>query len=221
MKLATLLFAVAISAHGDHVVNPSTVKPKGVEWDDWHMATEHNLEKWDADQFFAAHDVDNKGFWNKQDILYIYGLNKEVIGDGSGMGEHDHSHERISDDEKTRVVNTILQLMDKSHDGTVSADEWRDFVNQGSHLPDFNYGQGHHKDFEEEYEEHHWREYHANDDPDVEIKHKEDIEHELLHHQHEIEQSHDEDPSVRDRTRNYLSPIRMENLADKYKRNKE
>ena len=73
----------------------------------------------------------------------------------------------------------------------ISQAEWLKFYENGGRLPDLGYGPGHHLGFEEEYEEHHWRKYHANDDPDVKIKHKEDIEHELLHHQQEIEETHD------------------------------
>ena len=68
------------------------------------------------------------------------------------------------------------------------------------------------------YEEHHWRKYHANDDPDVKIKHKEDIEHELLHHQQEIEETHDRSSRLKKFAGDYWSEINIDNLKPKYRK---
>ena len=55
------------------------------------------------------------------------------------------------------------------------------------------------------------------DDPDVLVKHKEDIEHELLHHEHEIEETHDKS-GVRDITGSWLSKVREFNIPNKYRK---
>ncbi|KAG2734892.1 hypothetical protein G9P44_002898 [Scheffersomyces stipitis] len=209
---------VAIFAHGSHD-NAIKQKPEHLTWQNWHMLEEHGLNTYDADSFFRLHDLQAKNSWSRSDILNLYGLLREhVVGDGSGMGEHDHNKEVISDEAKEHVVKSILKLLDADQDGEVSIQEWRDFTHNGGQLPDFGYGQGHHLDFESEYEEHHWKKYHAQNDPDVLIKHKEDIEHELLHHEHEIEESHMDHPELRKITDNFNSNIRLENLAFKYRR---
>lgn len=210
--LVSMLAMGGVSAHG-----APAQKPSGLSWQSWHMLEEHQLDNYDADLFFKIHDLQNKGVWEPKDILYVYGLTRDnIVGDGSGMGEHTHEQETISEDSKRHVVNTILTLMDTDGDGLVSLDEFRAFIKSGKELPDFGYGQGHHLDFESEYEEHHWNKFHAKDDPEVHVKHKEDIEHELLHHQHEMEESHRQLESVRDLTQNFLSPVRLENLPKKY-----
>lgn len=190
--------------------------PKGLSWEQWHMREEHQLEEFDASAFFALHDLQNKGFWNKEDILYIYGLTREsVIGDGSGMGEHDHE-ESINQETKDKVLRDILRLLDANANGEISKEEWELFSTHGGHLPDFGIGPGHHLDFEAEYENHHWNKYHRDQDPDVMIKHKEDIEHEMLHHEHEIEETHNINPDIRNVARDFVSPVKIANVPVKY-----
>mmetsp|Transcript_4145 Transcript_4145/g.4061 ORF Transcript_4145/g.4061 Transcript_4145/m.4061 type:complete len:221 (-) Transcript_4145:535-1197(-) len=218
MKISCYLLAYLVTqvcAHGDH--NQANKKPDGLSWQNWHMIEEHQMDQYDTDSFFKIHDLKNKGTWSRDDILNLYGLLREsVVGDGSGMGEHSHQQESITQEAKDHVVNSILELIDTNGDKQISLDEWRQFSKKGE-LPDFGYGQGHHLDFETEYEEHHWNKYHANQDPDVLIKHKEDIEHELLHHEHEIEESHNAAPAIRKVTDNYLSDLRIQNVPSKYK----
>ncbi|KAK6197459.1 uncharacterized protein RJT21DRAFT_56962 [Scheffersomyces amazonensis] len=229
MKLGKILLnfssilAIAL-AHGDHGSGAQIKqKPATLSWQNWHMIEEHGIESYDADLFFRLHDVSNRGFWYEEDILNLYGLLRtNIVGDGSGMGKHqDHDEEIINEDAKTFVITSILNAIDKDHDGKISLAEWKQFTNNGGELPDFGYGQGHHFDFELEYEQHHWQKYHAKDDPDVLIKHKEDIEHELLYHEHEIEESHySTSEELRKLTSNFLSHVNLINLSDKYKRSK-
>ncbi|CAI5760034.1 unnamed protein product [Candida verbasci] len=189
------------------------IKPDGVKWQDWHMLQEHGIEQYDAKLFFNLHDLDGNGKWDRNDILNLYGLvHSTIIGDGSGMGS---SNIKVTSDLQDDVVNKFFEIFDNNNDQTITIDEFESFHNQGNELPDFGYGSGHHLNFEDEYEEHHWNEYHKDQDPDVLIKHKEDIEHELLHHKQEMEDSH-ELSNVRDYTKQFLSNIRLNNLCSKY-----
>ncbi|EGV65626.1 hypothetical protein PSN45_003602 [Yamadazyma tenuis] len=212
--LSIFLVTTAVVAHG---TNDIKAKPEGISWQDWHMLEEHQIEQYDPITFFKIHDLNDNGRWETTDILNIYGLARDtVVGDGSGMGQHEHGHETITQQAKDHVVETILSLMATNGDRHISAQNWVDFTSSGKQLPDFGYGQGHHLDFEREYEEHHWNQYHKDQDPEVLIKHKEDIEHEMLHHEHEIEQSHNMAPDIRGITKNFQSPIKLHNLPAKY-----
>lgn len=203
-------FIAVVAAHS------AAEKPKGTSWQEWHMKEEHQMDSFDLESFFNIHDLQNKGFWNANDILYVYGLTRdEVVGDGSGMGEHAHD-ESISQSAKDQVTLVVLTLMDADKNGQVSKEEWMKFMNSGNELPDFGYGPGHHMDFESEYENHHWNKYHKDQDPDVHVKHKEDIEHELLHHAHEIEETHSRDPGARKISQDFLSPVKVKNVPQKY-----
>lgn len=161
--------------------------PKGMSWEQWHMKNEHGFDDYDADSVFHLHVSDDKDALTSKDILNMYGLLRtEVVGKGDGMGSHDES-EGISEATKKDIVNKVLSLCDYNRDGKITLDEWRQFSKNGGKLPDMGVGVGHHGDFEYEYEIHHWIEHHSENDPDIKIQHKEDLEHELLHHEHEIE----------------------------------
>lgn len=180
------------------------------------MTEEHHIDTFDPTSFFMLHDLEQKGYWDAPDILYIYGLSLDnVVGDGSGMGEHDHE-EKISPELKKEVVEKVSMVLNADSNGYVSKEKWLDFAANGGQLPDFGTGPGHHFDFETEYENHHWNKYHRDSDPDVHLKHKEDIIHELLHHQHEIEETHSDHPELRANFKNYLSPAKIENIPPKY-----
>jgi len=51
----------------------------------------------------------------------------------------------------------------------------------GSRLPDFNLGPGHHGDDEYEYEIHHFQKFHGENAKEEDLTHPEDIEHFKLH----------------------------------------
>lgn len=190
--LLVTLYPVSVLSHGDHEGGTHGTElfeklPEGMTWQQWHMKSEHNIDSTDAGSVFKLHDTRNKNSLNGYDILRMYGLlRSEVVGSGSGGGSHDDT-EQISEDDKKRVVDTVMGLIDTNKDGEISMDEWMTYSNNGGEFPDFGYGPGHELSFEEEYERHHWLEFHSQDDPDVEVQHAEDIEHELLHHLHEIE----------------------------------
>lgn len=198
MKLQQILFfavgltsvssnADAVNAEGSKINIEVEKPPKGMEWEQWHMEHEHQLKEYDPEAFFALHDVKKKGYFDDSDILALYGLNRgEVVGNGDGMGEHDNS-EVIDEEKAKRVVTFIKKLLDVDDDARITKEEYLGFAKRGNKFPDLGVGVGHHDDFEIEYELHHWNKYHKNDDPDVKNVHKEDIEHELLHHFHEID----------------------------------
>lgn len=211
-------------AHGDHgsqrsynseqeYNEPIPAEFNG-SWQRWHMSHEHDLDDFTPSAFFQLHAVSDPDLLTSNDILRMYGLQRdEVVGQGDGMGDHDKS-EDISPELKGKVVNTIMGLMDKDHDGTIDMDEWLEYSSNGGEFPDFGLGPGHEYDFEEEYEKHHWLKYHAENDPDVEILHKEDIEHELLHHFHEIEHS---DSDNKGKRYNIRKPIITKNIPNAFK----
>lgn len=150
------------------------------------------MDDFDPLSFFTLHDLDGSRTWQAGDILNLYGLlNKnEFVGAGDGMGAHEKSVE-ITQETKDMVSKTVLGLIDFNNDGIITEDEWDQFSKAGNTLPDFGLGPGHHGDYEYEYEVHHWLKYHSENDPDVKILHKEDIEHEQLYHAHENENDHD------------------------------
>ncbi|CCH60935.1 hypothetical protein TBLA_0D04390 [Henningerozyma blattae CBS 6284] len=171
----------------NEINHEDTKLPEGLTWEEWHMENEHQLKDYTPETFFALHDVKKQGYLDDDDILALYGLSrKEVIGSGDGMGQHDNS-EKIDDEIATRAVKFIKKLLDMDDDSHITKKEYLDFASRGGKFPDLGVGVGHHADFELEYEIHHWNKYHKDSDPDVENVHKEDIEHELLHHDHEIE----------------------------------
>ncbi|KAI3403608.2 hypothetical protein KGF56_003653 [Candida oxycetoniae] len=211
-----LFWAIGSLAHGGHSQTVLREKPANLRWQDWHMLEEHGLSEYDGKTFFILHDLKGRGYWDKNDVLNIFGLvHEQIIGDGSGMGAN---RRIVTPEDQIMVIDSIFKLFDKNLDGSISLDEWLEFHNKGGELPDFGFGSGHHLDFESEYEEHHWNKYHAKDDPETKIKHKEDIEHELLHHKYEIEETHDKPKQLKDLTKNFLSKVRIENLTPKYRR---
>ncbi|KAM9900563.1 hypothetical protein OXX79_005051 [Metschnikowia pulcherrima] len=209
--LASVLSAVSLAtAHA-----AKAAKPSELSWQEWHMQEEHQMDSFDASAFFLIHDLQDRGYWTPREILYIYGLTRDsVVGDGSGMGEHDHA-QTISESTKKRVISEVSRLVGADSDGNISKDAWLEFSKKGGVLPDFGVGPGHHMDFEAEYENHHWNQYHRDQDPDVHTKHKEDIEHEMLHHGHEIEETHS-NAGGRSQAHDYVSPVKIQNIPQKY-----
>ncbi|AQZ18584.1 SSP120 (YLR250W) [Zygosaccharomyces parabailii] len=196
MKFASSLLIGLFAAAGladvnlspDPKVNVEVERPpEGLSWEQWHMQHEHQLDEYTPDLFFSLHDNGGKGYLSKDDVLSLYGMDRgEVVGSGDGMGHHDDSEE-VDKDLGNRIYQLIMRLLDVDDDSKITKEEYLDFARRGGIFPDLGVGVGHHADFEMEYEIHHWNEYHKDKDPDVSIIHKEDIEHELLHHEHEIE----------------------------------
>lgn len=107
-------------------------------------AEEHHTTGFDAASFFALHDFDADGNWEPEEILRTYGL-------------MDESNKHVTEARKAEIVQQILGLLDKNHDGRISRDEFVQFIEvEGKTLPDMGTGPGHHGDDEYEYEIHHW-----------------------------------------------------------------
>lgn len=220
-KSAVLLQIFALASYT--IAHETDKKRDGESWQSWHMREEHGMEDFDTLSFFTLHDLDGSNTWGASDILNLYGLlNKdEVVGSGDGMGAHENSVQ-ITQKTKDMVSSTILELIDYNKDGIITADEWTQFSKAGNLLPDFGLGPGHHGDYEYEYEVHHWLKYHAENDPDVKIVHKEDIEHEQLYHAHEGEDHHDEPNQQPVKQVKIVRPIafgkiNLANIPEKYK----
>jgi hypothetical protein len=175
------------------------------------MKEEHMIDQFDALSFFTLHDSDGSKTWTDNDILNLYGLLKEeFVGDGTGMGRHEDSL-AITQQVKDFVLKAVLDLIDTDNNGVISLEEWRVFTDKGGTLPDFGLGPGHHGDYEYEYEVHHWIQHHSKDDPNVQVIHPEDIEHETLYHAHEHNDEADDHAPVG-------SFIKLENIPMKYRK---
>lgn len=219
MKLSTIYYlamavpALAHQAAGinkDEEYNEKIPEEFKGSWQKWHMKEEHGMDDADNDSVFKLHDTRNAGSLSRLDILRMYGLQREeVVGEGNGMGSHDET-EVVGEETKNKVVNTVMGLMDTDNDGEISLEEWRAYSKDGREFPDFGLGAGHEYDFEEEYEKHHWNQYHSKDDPDVKVQHAEDIEHELLHHFHEIEHEQEDGFHIK-------AKILLDRIPDKFK----
>lgn len=179
------------------------------------MKQEHGLDEYEPGVFFQLHDAKNKGYLDSDDILNAYGLFRdEVVGKGDGLGSHDDS-ETISALTKKKIVKEIMDLIDPNNDGKITLKEYMAYAGKGGELPDLNVGVGHHGDFEHEYEVHHWNKYHRDQDPDIKVVHKEDIEHELLHHEHEIE--HELDTTGKLSNSQFEAQIKLNKIPPKFR----
>ncbi|CAI4046552.1 nucleobindin SSP120 SKDI_12G2840 [Saccharomyces kudriavzevii IFO 1802] len=221
-SLVFSLYKVNATAELGSDINVENEKPpEGLSWEEWHMDHEHQLKDYTPEIFFALHDVKKKGYLDANDILSLYGLNREeVVGTGDGMGQHDES-EKVDNSMAERAVDLIMTLFDLDDDMKITKKEYLEFAGKKGRFPDIGVGVGHHSDFELEYEIHHWNKFHKDKDPQVKVVHKEDIEHELLHHEHEIE--HEEEVQ-RGASRSTVitddeleSRIKLENIPEKFK----
>lgn len=161
---------------------------------------EHHIAGFDAEFFFRLHDYDNTGVWASQDIRRTYGL-------------EDPSSASISDAKKQLVVQTILDMFDINKDGVITLEEFAKKDAEGTKLPDFGLGPGHHGDDEYEYEIHHWEKYHSGDDvKEEDLNHPEDIAHFKMHEEKEARQEEWE--------RLELRGVVEKNIPEKFRRHR-
>lgn len=98
-------------------------------------------DAFDVDSFFALHDLNRDGFWSPDEIEAVYGVH------------HPYGQKAVPDkdereDRAKKIVEAVLNIMDRDKDGKVSAKEFRDVgINA---LPDFSGmgAEGHHYDVE-------------------------------------------------------------------------
>ncbi|KAI9847089.1 MAG: hypothetical protein M1837_003207 [Sclerophora amabilis] len=160
--LWALLALVSVSqAHGNHEQVPIS---DDADWASRHMAEEHHISNFDGGAFFSLHDFDSSGAWTPDEILRFYGL-------------EDESTKHVSQEKRDEVVKEVLRLVDTNGDGKIDRTEWLAYLQQGSNLPDFGLGPGHHGDDEYEYEIHHFEKYHDENTREEDLTHPEDIEH--------------------------------------------
>ncbi|KAK0705089.1 hypothetical protein B0H67DRAFT_604025 [Lasiosphaeris hirsuta] len=175
--LTGLGLAGHVLGHGDH--GSESQKPvvgENASWMEKHMAEEHHAAEFDAASFFALHDFNAGGTWEPNEILRTYGL-------------MDESNKHVTQARRDEIVRELLGLLDANRDGSVSRDEFVNFIDvQRKTLPDIGTGPGHHGDDEYEYEIHHWEKYHDENTKLEDLTHPEDIAHFKKHEEMEDEQ---------------------------------
>lgn len=127
-------FVAFAQAHGDHSHDQQPIPPDA-DWATRHMAEEHHITSFDAGAFFNLHDYEGTNEWTEDDILITYGLK-------------DESTNHISQAEKDKAVQTVIDLYDRDHSNTISFAEFVMGDVNGVKLPDFGFGPGHHGDDE-------------------------------------------------------------------------
>ncbi len=105
---------------------PLNYREKNTEADNF-ISEEHHVGNFDPGAFFALHDYDASGAWTADDVLRTYGL-------------EDESQKDTPKEKRDEVVNEIMKLMDKDHDGQITHEEWMQFNKDGGKLPDFGVG---------------------------------------------------------------------------------
>ena len=77
-------------------------------------------------------------------------------------GLESEESKQISAEDREKVTREVFKLYDEDKNGVIEREEWvRKNNEEGVRLPDFGLGPGHHGDYEEEYEMHHFEKYHS------------------------------------------------------------
>jgi len=199
LLLALASLPIITIAHSPFRFAQDNQIPLDAEWSLQHMISEHHISNFDPLSFFKMHDFDSDGLWEGTEIRRTYGL-------------EDVSNKDVSEEKKQEVVTKVLEMFDTDGNGYIESREWMDGIRNGKKLQDYGYGPGHHGDAEQEYELHHWQQYHADghDSPEDMI-HPEDIEHYAQHDKLEDEADRQAELDRR--------PIVSENIPAKFRRN--
>ena len=98
-------------------------------------------DAFDIPSFFALHDLNRDGIWDKEEIEAIYGVH------------HPYSKDKTPDKQQhdakaTRIVEEVLKAIDRNEDGFITLAEFEVAGLEG--LPDFSSwgAEGHHYDVE-------------------------------------------------------------------------
>jgi len=175
--IASLLSLAKLGqAHGDHAaLDHEAVDNRA--YVEKHMSTEHHIDSFDLESFFALHDLDGNGFWDIPEIEAVYGLHHPEA-QKSAPAEYQESKRKV-------VTDKVLKKLDRDGDGRVSMEEFLaggiDGLPSFITFPDL----GHHYDEESEYFLHHEEMYHSTPETqtDESYNHPEDIAH-FAHHEH-------------------------------------
>lgn len=190
--LAILLLSSAIlsvSAHGDGpvaaVAGGKSVKPGAESYIQKHMASEHHINAFDLGSFFALHDLNRDGVWDRSEVEAIYGVHH------SNSIKHSPTAE-IHDQKADTIVKEVFKRLDLNGDAMIAKSE---FLHGGiDALPTFpEYGLGvlgHHYDAESEFFVHHEERYHSSPESQKEAayNHPEDMDHFRSHQKIENEE---------------------------------
>jgi hypothetical protein len=213
-----------VNAHGYH---PKAGSTKPADWAVYHMAgmfktfissraaidhfpppqplrvatdrylEEHHIDNFDPGSFFALHDYDGNGAWDKAEVRRTYGLDDESNAD-------------LTEAHIQQILQDVFALFDQDHTGGISREEYLQRHASGFRLPDFGHGPGHHGDDEYEYEIHHFEKFHDENTREEDLTHPEDIAHFRKHDLEEDERERLEKLEQR--------PIVEENIPGKFRR---
>ncbi|KAI0095246.1 hypothetical protein BDY19DRAFT_902229 [Irpex rosettiformis] len=154
------------------------------------MAVGNNLERqcssmhrdiysdsFDLESFFHLHDLNRNKVWERDEIEAVYGVH-HIYSQKKSKDEVEHQKKA------DHIVDTVLSLMDKDGDGSISLEELKAVGLDG--LPNFEDlgAEGHHYDIESEFFLHHEEQFHSTPETqtDESYNHPEDIEH-FAHHE--------------------------------------
>ncbi|KAK7686625.1 hypothetical protein QCA50_010225 [Cerrena zonata] len=167
----------AVNGHGGHGQGPAqgeTIQ----QYAQRHMSSEHHIDSFDVGSFFALHDLNRDGVWDREEIEAVYGVHHLY---SQKKSKDEIEHQKKAD----HVVNTVLNILDKDGDGNVNLQELEAVGLDG--LPNFEElgAEGHHYDVESEFFLHHEEQFHSTPETqtDESYNHAEDLEH-FAHHEH-------------------------------------
>ncbi|EME78792.1 uncharacterized protein MYCFIDRAFT_157523 [Pseudocercospora fijiensis CIRAD86] len=176
---AGLIGSAQAHGNGNHAHEQAPIVDANADWATKHMAEEHHIQSFDAASFFNLHDYNSNNEWTVEDLMKTYG----------GM---DKSTNHISQEDKEKAIQKVIEIFDRDKSGTISFAEYTMGEAQGLKLPDIGWGPGHHGDDEYEYEIHHFEKYHDENTKEEDLIHPEDIEHFRMHDEMEAAQEKQE-----------------------------
>ncbi|KAI5815343.1 hypothetical protein BZA77DRAFT_388507 [Pyronema omphalodes] len=180
MHLLTLLTTLGLTTlgatHGTHASGSSDtllqkLSDPSLHWAEKHLLSEHHISNYDAGAFFTLHDFNQDKYLTRDEILRLYGSPTEPT-----VGE--------------KIWGWVKENIDRDRDEVISFPEWMVWSRRGGVLKDFGTGVGHHGDDEQEYEIHHFEEFHSGDKEDGSdmVMHQEDLDHLKIHEKAEAEE---------------------------------